>query len=111
VWKDVTLPAGKVFMPELIAHSTNVVEHPDLVAERLLRYADIVGRQPMASGAGPASCSSSDIRSGAIRNSPFSFAAIRSKAWVRKLALEPDPKAYVAQSSTATDCFRNPHRT
>ena len=31
VWKDVTLPAGKVLMPGLIAHSTNVVEHPDLV--------------------------------------------------------------------------------
>jgi len=44
VWKDVTLPDGKVLMPGLIAHSTNVVEHPDLVAERLLRYADIVGR-------------------------------------------------------------------
>ena len=44
VWKDVTLPAGKVLMPGLIAHSTNVVEHPELVAERLLRYADIVGR-------------------------------------------------------------------
>ena len=39
VWKDTTLPAGKVLMPGLIAHSTNVVEHPDLVAERLLRYA------------------------------------------------------------------------
>ena len=36
-----TLPAGKVLIPGLIAHSTNVVEHPDLVAERLLRYADI----------------------------------------------------------------------
>ena len=31
-------------MPGLIAHSTNVVEHPDLVAEWLLRYTDIVGR-------------------------------------------------------------------
>jgi 5-methyltetrahydropteroyltriglutamate--homocysteine methyltransferase len=39
VWKDVTLPAGKVLMPGLIVHPTNVVEHPDLVAERLLRYA------------------------------------------------------------------------
>ena len=44
VWKEVRLPAGKVLMPGLIAHSTNVVEHPELVAERLLRYADIVGR-------------------------------------------------------------------
>ena len=50
VWKDVTLPAGKVLMPGLIAHSTNVVEHPDLVAERLLRYADIVGRDSVMAG-------------------------------------------------------------
>jgi len=50
VWKDVTLPAGKVLMPGLIAHSTNVVEHPDLVAERLLRYADIVGRDSIMAG-------------------------------------------------------------
>jgi hypothetical protein len=35
VWKDVTLPAGKVLMPGLIAHSTNVVEHPESVG----RYA------------------------------------------------------------------------
>jgi 5-methyltetrahydropteroyltriglutamate--homocysteine methyltransferase len=50
VWKDVTLPAGKVLMPGLIAHSTNVVEHPDLVAERLLRYADIVGGDCVMAG-------------------------------------------------------------
>ena len=37
-------------MPGLIAHSTNVVEHPDLVAERLLRYADIVGRDSVMAG-------------------------------------------------------------
>ena len=34
----------------LIAHSTNVVEHPELVAERLLRYADIVGRDSVMAG-------------------------------------------------------------
>ena len=44
------LPVGKVLMPGLIAHSTNVVEHPDLVAERLLRYADIVGRDNVMAG-------------------------------------------------------------
>jgi hypothetical protein len=49
-FKDVTLPAGNVLMPGLIAHSTNVVEHLDLVAERLLRYADIVGRDSVMAG-------------------------------------------------------------
>jgi hypothetical protein len=41
-----------VLTPGLIAHSTNVVEHPDLVAERLLRYADIVGRDGVMAGTG-----------------------------------------------------------
>ena len=50
VWKDVKLPPGKLLMPGLIAHSTNVVEHPDLVAERLLRFADIVGRDNVMAG-------------------------------------------------------------
>jgi methionine synthase II (cobalamin-independent) len=39
-----TLPADKVLMPGFIAHSTDVVEHPELVAERLLRYTNIVGQ-------------------------------------------------------------------
>jgi len=50
VWKDVKLPAGKVLMPGLIAHSTNVVEHPELVAERLLRFVDCVGRDNVMAG-------------------------------------------------------------
>src|SRR5262245_14158904 len=38
VWKDVRLPAGKVLIPGVISHATNVVEHPELVAERIIRY-------------------------------------------------------------------------
>jgi 5-methyltetrahydropteroyltriglutamate--homocysteine methyltransferase len=44
VWKDVKLPAGKKLLPGLISHSTNVVEHPELVAERIVRLANLVGR-------------------------------------------------------------------
>ena len=44
IWKEVRLPPGKVLMPGLIAHSTNIVEHPELVAERLMRFADCAGR-------------------------------------------------------------------
>lgn len=44
VWENVDLPASKMLVPGLISHSTNVVEHPELVAERLLRFAKIVGR-------------------------------------------------------------------
>jgi 5-methyltetrahydropteroyltriglutamate--homocysteine methyltransferase len=43
VWKDVKLPAGKKLVPGLISHSTNVVEHPELVAERIARLAALVG--------------------------------------------------------------------
>jgi 5-methyltetrahydropteroyltriglutamate--homocysteine methyltransferase len=45
VWKDVKLPAGKVLIPGVISHTTNVVEHPELVAERIVRLAKLVGRE------------------------------------------------------------------
>jgi 5-methyltetrahydropteroyltriglutamate--homocysteine methyltransferase len=45
VWKDVKLPEGKVLIPGVISHATNVVEHPDLVAERITRLAELVGRE------------------------------------------------------------------
>jgi len=50
IWKEVRLPPGKVLMPGLIAHSTNIVEHPELVAERLMRFADCVGRDSLMAG-------------------------------------------------------------
>jgi 5-methyltetrahydropteroyltriglutamate--homocysteine methyltransferase len=50
VWKDVRLPEDKVLIPGLVAHSTNIVEHPELVAERLLRFAKIVGRERVMAG-------------------------------------------------------------
>jgi 5-methyltetrahydropteroyltriglutamate--homocysteine methyltransferase len=43
VWETVTLPKGKVLLPGAISHATNVVEHPELVAERLVRLARLVG--------------------------------------------------------------------
>jgi len=45
VWQDVKLPDGKVILPGVVSHATNVVEHPELVAERILRFADLVGRE------------------------------------------------------------------
>ena len=39
VWKDVSLPEGKKILPGVVGHSTNVVEHPDLVAERIVHRA------------------------------------------------------------------------
>ncbi len=43
VWRDVKLPDGKVILPGVVSHSTNVIEHPELVADRIIRYAQAVG--------------------------------------------------------------------
>ena len=51
VWEDVSLPEGKVLIPGVIAHTTAVVEHPETVAERILTYARLVGRERVMAGA------------------------------------------------------------
>jgi 5-methyltetrahydropteroyltriglutamate--homocysteine methyltransferase len=43
IWQDVKLPEGKKILPGVVSHSTNVVEHPELVAERITRFVDGVG--------------------------------------------------------------------
>jgi 5-methyltetrahydropteroyltriglutamate--homocysteine methyltransferase len=50
LWHDVKLPPGNVLIPGLITHSTNVVEHPEFVAERMLRFVDCVGRDNVMAG-------------------------------------------------------------
>ena len=50
VFERITLPEDKVIIPGVLDSSTNYVEHPDLVAERLLRYADLVGRDRVLAG-------------------------------------------------------------
>ena len=45
VWRDVKLPDGKLILPGVVSHATNVVEHPELVAERIVQFADQVGRE------------------------------------------------------------------
>lgn len=45
VWDDVKLPEGKLILPGVVGHATNVVEHPELVAERIERFAARVGRE------------------------------------------------------------------
>jgi 5-methyltetrahydropteroyltriglutamate--homocysteine methyltransferase len=45
VWQDVKLPTHKFILPGVVSHATNVVEHPDLVAQRILRFTNIVGRE------------------------------------------------------------------
>ncbi len=50
VWEDVKLPQDKVLVPGVVSHATNVVEHPDLVADRIQRYAQVVGRENVIGG-------------------------------------------------------------
>jgi 5-methyltetrahydropteroyltriglutamate--homocysteine methyltransferase len=50
VWEDLKLPDGRMLMPGVISHATDLVEHPELVAERLVRYADLVGRENVQTG-------------------------------------------------------------
>jgi len=50
VWKNVKLGEGRVLIPGVISHATNVVEHPELVAERIVRLAKIVGRENIIAG-------------------------------------------------------------
>jgi len=50
VWKDLPLPAGKVLVAGVIDSTTNFIEHPELVAERIMRYASVVGRENLIAG-------------------------------------------------------------
>jgi 5-methyltetrahydropteroyltriglutamate--homocysteine methyltransferase len=45
VWQNVKLPDGKVLVPGVVSHATNVIEHPELVADRIERFAQAVGRE------------------------------------------------------------------
>ncbi len=50
VWKNVKLPDGKILIPGVISHSTVLVEHPELVAERIVRFAGVAGRENVIAG-------------------------------------------------------------
>jgi 5-methyltetrahydropteroyltriglutamate--homocysteine methyltransferase len=76
IWKEVRLPAGKVLMPGLVAHSTNIVEHPELVADRLTRFVECVGRDNVMAG--------SDC---GFSQSPLAGRVHRSIMWAKLRAL------------------------
>jgi 5-methyltetrahydropteroyltriglutamate--homocysteine methyltransferase len=50
VWEDVRLPEGKILIPGVVGHASDFVEHPELVAERLIKYARLVGRERVIAG-------------------------------------------------------------
>ncbi|HSF32718.1 MAG TPA: cobalamin-independent methionine synthase II family protein [Candidatus Tectomicrobia bacterium] len=50
VWQDIRLPDEKVIIPGVLDSTTNFIEHPELVAERIVRYAEVVGRERVIAG-------------------------------------------------------------
>ena len=50
VWRDVKLPDGKILIPGVVSHATNVVEHPEVVADRILNFAGVAGRENVIAG-------------------------------------------------------------
>jgi 5-methyltetrahydropteroyltriglutamate--homocysteine methyltransferase len=50
VWIDVKLPEGKVLIPGVIDSTTNIIEHPKVVAERIVRHANVLGRENVIAG-------------------------------------------------------------
>ncbi len=50
IWRDVALPDGKILIPGVIGHATNIVEHPELIALRLKNFAGLVGRENVIAG-------------------------------------------------------------
>jgi 5-methyltetrahydropteroyltriglutamate--homocysteine methyltransferase len=50
VWENVKLPEGKVLIPGVVTHASNIVEHPELIAERIARFAKLVGRENVIAG-------------------------------------------------------------
>jgi 5-methyltetrahydropteroyltriglutamate--homocysteine methyltransferase len=50
LWQNVKLPAGKIILPGVVSHATNLIEHPELVAERIVRFANCVGRENVLAG-------------------------------------------------------------
>jgi 5-methyltetrahydropteroyltriglutamate--homocysteine methyltransferase len=50
VFEDVKLPDGALLIPGVVGHATNFIEHPDLVADRLERYAKLVGKENVIAG-------------------------------------------------------------
>jgi 5-methyltetrahydropteroyltriglutamate--homocysteine methyltransferase len=51
LWETVKLPQGKILIPGVITHSTDVVEHPELVCQRILRFAKLLGKENLIAGA------------------------------------------------------------
>ena len=50
LWQDIKLPPGKIIVPGVVSHATNIVEHPELIAQRIVNFAEAVGRENVIAG-------------------------------------------------------------
>jgi 5-methyltetrahydropteroyltriglutamate--homocysteine methyltransferase len=78
VWETARLPEGKILIPGVITHSTDVVEHPELVAQRIQRFAAVLGKENVIAGA--------DCGFGGRTHPQIAWAKLRSLAEGAKLA-------------------------
>ena len=78
VWQTVQLPEGKILIPGVITHSTDVVEHPELVSQRIQRFAAVLGKENVIAGA--------DCGFGGRTHPQIAWAKLRSLVEGAKLA-------------------------
>ncbi|MBV8744012.1 MAG: cobalamin-independent methionine synthase II family protein [Xanthobacteraceae bacterium] len=78
VWREVKLPSGKILIPGVVSHATNVVEHPEVVADRIRAYAKAVGRENVVAG--------TDCGLGGRVHSEIAWAKLRALAEGARLA-------------------------
>ena len=77
VWKEIKLPDGKVLIPGVIDNTTNIIEHPETVADRIVRYASVVGRENVIAGV---DCGFGTSPTGADVNPKVAWAKLQSLA-------------------------------
>ncbi|HEY4361447.1 MAG TPA: cobalamin-independent methionine synthase II family protein [Bryobacteraceae bacterium] len=80
VWETARLPEGKILIPGVITHSTDVVEHPELVSQRLQRFAALLGKENIIAGA--------DCGFGGRTHPQIAWAKLRSLVEGARLATE-----------------------
>lgn len=80
VWRDTRLPDGKILMPGVVTHSTNTIEHPELVADRIERIANVVGRENVVA--------STDCGLGARVHPQIAWAKLRTLSEGARMASE-----------------------
>jgi 5-methyltetrahydropteroyltriglutamate--homocysteine methyltransferase len=83
VWKEIKLPAGKALIPGVLDSSTNFIEHPELVAERIVRFANVVGRENVIAGS---DCGFSTFAGMAVVDPKITWAKLQAMAEGARIA-------------------------